>query len=133
MKFVWLITLIGAVLGTISFVSDMSTAQSAPQQAAGAAIALFLVIAPYVFARALEKLRSGGPVLVELTPENVSALRHVHATTSPHTVAGLSAGTKVRHRTHGDGSVVSVDDDGFATVRFMKGDHRMHTDYLEKV
>jgi hypothetical protein len=55
-KIFWVISLLAVPLGGfIGFVS-IASANGAPQEAAGAAIALLVVIAPYVFARAVDEL-----------------------------------------------------------------------------
>jgi hypothetical protein len=52
----WGISLLASVAGGfVGFVSVVS-ASGAPQEAAGAAIACLIVIAPYVFARGIEGL-----------------------------------------------------------------------------
>lgn len=51
---VWVATLLGAIIGGFQFLNAMLLATSAPQQAAGAAMALCWVVIPYVFSRAIE-------------------------------------------------------------------------------
>jgi hypothetical protein len=52
----WVLTIIGAAFGTLVLLSSLFSAQSAPQQAAAAAIAVALVVLPYCCARALSEL-----------------------------------------------------------------------------
>ena len=54
----WIFTLVGAVLGGGNFLFTMLYAVSAPQQAAGAAIAVAAVVIPYCMARAVESLKN---------------------------------------------------------------------------
>lgn len=51
----YILTIIGTVIGGLILVSTL-TAESAPQQAAGAAMALAWGVLPYCFARAIEKI-----------------------------------------------------------------------------
>ena len=55
----WIFTIIGAVLGGAYFLITLLGATSAPQQAAGAGMALCFVVIPYCLARAIEGLRNG--------------------------------------------------------------------------
>lgn len=50
------VTAAAACLAAIELFSVFASAQSAPQQAAGAAIAAAMVVIPYVFTRAIEGL-----------------------------------------------------------------------------
>lgn len=52
----WLATLVGSVLGLCVLIVTMLFSDSAPQQAAGAALAVACVAIPYVFSRACENL-----------------------------------------------------------------------------
>lgn len=54
MAFVWILTLIGTLASAFVIVATMAGAHSAPQEAAGYAMACALSIVPYVFARAGE-------------------------------------------------------------------------------
>jgi hypothetical protein len=56
MKMFWWLAIIGAVAGAIGLVSTFA-ANGAPQQAAGAAIAVALAVLPYCLARAVEGIR----------------------------------------------------------------------------
>lgn len=51
-----LLTLIGSLIGGWELLNTMAFAESAPQQAAGAAMALAWAVLPYCFARAVEKI-----------------------------------------------------------------------------
>lgn len=55
LKIYWGITAIGSIFGGAMFVLSLLTAQGAPQEAAGSAIAMALAVIPYVFARAMEE------------------------------------------------------------------------------
>lgn len=50
----------GALFATFQFSSALTTSESAPQQAAGSAMALCYAVIPYVFARAFEMYESWG-------------------------------------------------------------------------
>lgn len=52
----YILVLIGVLAGGFTFLETLVFAESAPQQAAGAAMALAWVAIPYVLARAFEKL-----------------------------------------------------------------------------
>lgn len=60
MPALWVITVLMACVAAFYAVDTQMRAQSAPQQAAGAAIALCLVIIPYVFTRAVEGVVKAG-------------------------------------------------------------------------
>lgn len=50
----WLLALIGGLLGLVELGFTFANAESAPQQGAGAALALALAVIPYCIARALQ-------------------------------------------------------------------------------
>jgi hypothetical protein len=52
----WIVTLIGAVIGSISII-DALNADSAPKQGAAGALACAFAVVPYVFTRAIEGMR----------------------------------------------------------------------------
>jgi hypothetical protein len=52
----WLITILATLVSAIDFFFASATADSAPQQAAGAAMAVAQVAVPYVLARAFDEL-----------------------------------------------------------------------------
>lgn len=54
MLILWFLTAVCAIISTLQFAATVTSAESAPQQAAGAAIAAAGVIIPYVFTRAIE-------------------------------------------------------------------------------
>lgn len=56
-KFLWVLALLGALGGGLVLLLTVGAAQGAPQQAAGAAVAVALAVIPYVLARAAEGLR----------------------------------------------------------------------------
>src|SRR5262245_2015770 len=53
---VFVLPMIGALLAGVVLVLTVTGANGAPQEAAGAAIAIGLAVIPYVFARSVEKL-----------------------------------------------------------------------------
>ena len=55
-RVVWVLALIGIVLAAINGFGSLALAESAPQQAAGAAMSCFYLIAAYTFARAVDAL-----------------------------------------------------------------------------
>ncbi len=57
MKFFGFLTLLGAIVAALVLLSGMFTAQSAPQEAAIAALAIAITVIPYVFFRVLQALR----------------------------------------------------------------------------
>jgi hypothetical protein len=57
MTFCWVITMIGACLGTLVLVLGFASAKGAPQEAASAALAVALAVIPYVFTRAVEGIQ----------------------------------------------------------------------------
>jgi hypothetical protein len=57
MKVLWVLTILGAVAGTLTLLGTFMESASAPQQAAGAAVAVAFVALPYCFARAIEGIR----------------------------------------------------------------------------
>jgi hypothetical protein len=59
MVFLWACTGLGSVLGVLILMSVLATAKGAPQEAAGAAIALCCAVLPYVFTRAFEAVSEG--------------------------------------------------------------------------
>jgi hypothetical protein len=54
MKFFWLVTALAACLAGATLAATLATSSGAPQQAAGAAIALAIAVIPYVFTRTVE-------------------------------------------------------------------------------
>jgi len=71
MKFFFSLALIGTLIGSFILFITLLQAKGAPQEAAGAAVALCFGILPYVFARCIEKI--GGPREVKIVgyPESV--------------------------------------------------------------
>jgi len=55
-KFFWVITLLCAILAGLVLGFTVLAAAGAPQQAAGAAIALGLAVIPYIATRAIQEL-----------------------------------------------------------------------------
>jgi hypothetical protein len=55
-KICWVITALVTTYSALEYTVTMAEAQSAPQQAAGAAMAAARVIIPYVFTRCMEGL-----------------------------------------------------------------------------
>jgi hypothetical protein len=56
MRFIWILPLLGSLVAGLQFFDSLISATSAPQQAAGAAMAMGWAVLPYVFARAAEEL-----------------------------------------------------------------------------
>jgi len=56
LKLWWVLTLVGAAIGGVTFFSGMLQARSAPQEAAAAAFAIGWAVLPYVWTRAWEGL-----------------------------------------------------------------------------
>lgn len=52
----YVLTILGAIFGGFQLFSVMIFAESAPQQAAGAAMAVAWAVLPYCFARSVEKI-----------------------------------------------------------------------------
>jgi len=52
----WVVALAGAVVAGVVAVSGIMNAQSAPQEAAAAGMAVAIAVIPYVFARAVQAL-----------------------------------------------------------------------------
>jgi len=52
----YIVVLIGCAIGGLQFLQSLAMAESAPQQAAGAAMALGWAILPYVFVRAIDRM-----------------------------------------------------------------------------
>lgn len=59
MKFLWFITVLGAILGAITLVLGVMSAGGAPGEAAAAAIAVALAVIPYCLARACQEMGVG--------------------------------------------------------------------------
>lgn len=62
-RFSYIFVLIGALIGGWELLNTFAFAESAPQQGAGAAMALAWAVLPYIFARACEKV--GGVTISE--------------------------------------------------------------------
>lgn len=56
-KVLWILTIIFSIIGAVLFAGAMSSANGAPQQAAGAAMALCFAVIPYVISRAVSELK----------------------------------------------------------------------------
>lgn len=55
-KLLWILTIVGALIGGSFFLLTLLTADSAPQEASGAALAIGCAVIPYVLARAVSEL-----------------------------------------------------------------------------
>jgi hypothetical protein len=79
MEVVWILPLLGSLIAGFEFLDTLTAATSAPQQAAGAAMAMCWAVLPYVFARAVEGLSHLGakqaPIPIELSPRAIVAPR----------------------------------------------------------
>ena len=84
----WLLSIVGALFGAITLVESF-TADSAPKQAAAAAMAVGLTVIPYCLARAISALTTD-PMLAELTKLNqqVAALKTPLAVPEHHEAQG---------------------------------------------
>jgi hypothetical protein len=60
-KLFYLFAFAGALIGALDFIGMIGIAESAPQQAAAAAMAMAWAVIPYVLARALEKMGASSP------------------------------------------------------------------------
>lgn len=56
-KLLWVLVLLGSLLGTLGLAASFLLAGGAPQQAAGAALSIGVAVVPYCLARAAEGLR----------------------------------------------------------------------------
>lgn len=56
-RLLWLATGLGALFGALQIALTSANATSAPQQAAGMAMAVAYAVVPYVLARALQEMR----------------------------------------------------------------------------
>lgn len=59
-KTFWIITIIGAILGGLTLIGTIIGSSGAPQEAAGAAIAVAFTVIPYCLARAISEIQSEG-------------------------------------------------------------------------
>lgn len=86
MRFFWATTLFGGVIGTLTILFTMLFSNSAPQQAAGYAMACAVTVVPYVFTRAAQELF--GLSRDESTSRIIEAIkRHDPSTLPPKTNA----------------------------------------------
>lgn len=53
----WVVTLLAACAAGFQLVDTFASATSAPQQAAGAALAVAIAVIPYIFTRCLQSIR----------------------------------------------------------------------------
>ncbi len=53
----WIVTILGSILGVVILIGTLLSADGAPQQAAGAAVSVALAVIPYCVARAVTELR----------------------------------------------------------------------------
>lgn len=56
MKFLWILTILGALLGGVVLVLGVAVAQGAPGEAAAAAMAVALAVITYCLARAAQEM-----------------------------------------------------------------------------
>ncbi len=56
-KIFWIITIIGSGLGLLILIATLMGASGAPQEAAGAAIAVAFAVIPYCVARAVSEMQ----------------------------------------------------------------------------
>lgn len=57
-KILWIATVVGALVGAITFLLTLVGANSAPQEAAGSAMALCFTVIPYVVARGYSEFKN---------------------------------------------------------------------------
>lgn len=57
LKLLWILTIVGSVLGAGIVLLGMSTAKGAPQEAAAAAIGIGFAVIPYCLARAVSEMK----------------------------------------------------------------------------
>src|SRR5258708_4285824 len=74
MKAVHILTILGALFGGVRLIDTLMKANTAPQQAAGAALAAAIAVIPYCFARAVEIMAS--PRDAELKRVNETLATH---------------------------------------------------------
>ena len=67
-KFCWAVTLVVSCIAAIGLLVTFAMAQSAPQQAAGAAMVAATCIVPYVFTRCVEGLERPKVPTVDVLP-----------------------------------------------------------------
>ena len=70
MALAWIWALLGSLVGCAVLVGGVSTAESSPQEAAIAGIALAIAVMPYCFARSLSAIRSGSNAMRKEEQEN---------------------------------------------------------------
>ena len=56
LQIVWMLPLLGSIIAGFEFFNSMASATSAPQQAAGAAMAMCWAVPPYILARAYQEI-----------------------------------------------------------------------------
>jgi hypothetical protein len=54
----WVISILGSALGVLTLISTLKSATGAPQEAAGAAMAISFAVIPYCVARAVSEIQS---------------------------------------------------------------------------
>jgi hypothetical protein len=80
MVVLWILTILGELAGAATVIFDVLTADSAPKQAAGAAMAVSFVVIPYCVARAVEGLsRSDNDELKKLNEQAQTQTRLLSA------------------------------------------------------
>lgn len=73
MKYLWVFPLFGSIAAALAILITFATGASAPQEAAGFALACALAIVPYVFVRAIEAMQ--GPSAKDCTDRIVDAVQ----------------------------------------------------------
>lgn len=73
MRFVFFLPMIGAIIGAFIVMLTLAASGSAPQEAAGYAMACAFAVVPYVFARAIQSLNDDSPT--KLTDKIIEAIR----------------------------------------------------------
>lgn len=78
MKFIWIMPIIGALMGSLTFLATLGLADSAPKEAAGYAMAMALAVIPYVLAKAIYTM---GTTKVEADARRIAeAVEHLAKT-----------------------------------------------------
>jgi hypothetical protein len=58
-SFLWVVTIIGSIIGVLVVVGGVAASKGAPQEAAAAAIGISLAVIPYCLARAVQEFKAG--------------------------------------------------------------------------
>lgn len=81
MRLVFVLPLIGAIIGSLIILLTMAASGSAPQEAAGYAMAAAFAVVPYVFAKAIAGLSAERPS--KIADRLVEAINATQTATKP--------------------------------------------------